>query len=294
MLGSVQPRRSALYMPGSNARALEKAKSLAADVLLLDLEDAVAPKSKAQARGHVLAALAGREAYGLRELVVRVNGLETAWGHDDLAALARADHDAVLLPKIGSPDLVDRALAVLAAHGGRADQPIWAMIETPVGVLAAASIARHPNVECLVLGSSDLTKDLHARHVPQREPLLASLGLTVLAARAAGVAVLDGVHLDLADEQGFDQACRQGRDFGFDGKTLIHPKQITPANRVFGPDPEALAEAQTIIEAFETAQAQGKGVVVVGGKLVEHLHVQEAKRLQAVAQAIERREQVDR
>ena len=289
-MDGVKPRRSALYMPGSNPRALEKAKGLDADVLLFDLEDAVAPDAKAEARRTVAAALTDRASFGRRELVVRVNGFETAWGDADLQELGAGGADAVLLPKIESVDGVERALAVLGGAGQRSPAPIWTMIETPRGVLAAAEIARHPAVECLVMGSSDLVKDLHARHTPSREPLLASLGLIVLAARAAGVAVLDGVHLDLEDQSGFEQACRQGRQFGFDGKTLIHPKQIAAANMIFGPDEAEVAAARALVAAFGAAMAQGKGVVVVNGRLVEELHVREAHRLIALADAIASRE----
>lgn len=286
---TVRPRRSALYVPGSNKRALEKAKELAADVLLLDLEDAVAPEAKESARANVLAILGEKAAFGERELVVRANGLDTPWGHADLCALATAGADALLLPKIESRDAVDRVLAVLASAGAPKSLPLWCMIETPRGVLRAAEIADHPRVACLVVGTSDLAKDLHAQHTRDRIPLLTALELCVLAARAAGIAVLDGVHLDLADEDGFLAACRQGRALGFDGKTLIHPKQIAPANAAFGPSEAEIAQARRIVEAFEAARASGAGVAVVDGRLVEHLHVQEARRLLELADAIARR-----
>jgi citrate lyase subunit beta / citryl-CoA lyase len=286
MLDLVRPRRSVLYMPGSNPRALEKGKSLPADSLILDLEDAVAPDAKAQGRDAIRDALSDKPSYGNRELVVRVNGLDTAWGYDDLAAMAAGGADAILLPKIESADMVRRAVSVLEANGAPAHLPIWVMIETPRGVLRVEEIADHPSVGCLVMGTSDLTKEMQALHTPARLPMLTSLGLCVLAARAARIAILDGVYLDLNDDAGLVESCRQGRELGFDGKTLIHPRQIEPANAAFGPDEAALAEARKIIAAFEAAQAQGKGVVVVDGRLVENLHVAEAKRLVAMDEAI--------
>jgi citrate lyase subunit beta / citryl-CoA lyase len=285
MLSPVRPRRSVLYMPGSNPRALEKGRSLPADVLILDLEDAVAPDAKPQGREAIRQALAAKPAYGRRELVVRVDGLDTPWGHDDLAAVATAGADAVLLPKVESADAVRRACTVLDAAGAPGGLPLWCMMETPRGVLRAEAIADHPRVTCLVMGTSDLTKDLQALHTGQRLPMLPALGLCLLAARAARIAIVDGVYLDLTDEVGFAASCRQGRELGFDGKTLIHPKQIEPANAAFGPSPEAVAQARRIIAAFAAARAAGKGVVVIDGKLVENLHVAEAHRLQ-LAEAI--------
>jgi citrate lyase subunit beta/citryl-CoA lyase len=286
MASSVRPRRSALYMPGSNLRALEKGKSLAADALILDLEDAVAPDAKGRGRAAIRDALLGKADYGRRELVVRVNGLDTPWGHDDLVAMATAGADAILLPKVESADMVRRALTVLAGAGAPDELPLWCMMETPRGVLHAEEIADQPRVGCLVMGTSDLTKDLHALHTAARLPMLVALGTCLLAAHAAGIAILDGVHLDLEDAEGFAAACRQGRELGFDGKTLIHPKQLQAANAVFGPDEAAVAEARRIIAAFEAAQAAGQGVVVVEGRLVESLHVAEARRLVALAEAI--------
>lgn len=283
---AVRPRRSVLYMPGSNARALEKGRSLPADGLILDLEDAVAPDAKASARDTVRAALDAKGDYGRRELVVRVNGLDTPWGHQDLVSMAQAGADAVLLPKVESADGVRRAAAVLELAGAPPGLPLWCMIETPRGVLRAAEIADLPAVTCLVMGTSDLAKDLHAEHVPGREPLLPALGTCVLAARAAGIAILDGVHLDLGDDAGLVAVCAQGRALGFDGKTLIHPKQIEAANAAFGPSAEAVERARTIVAAFEAAVADGKGVVVVDGKLVESLHVIEARRRLALADMI--------
>lgn len=283
---AVRPRRSVLYMPGSSPRALAKGRELPADALILDLEDAVAPDAKAAARDAIRDALAAKPAYGKRELAVRVNGLDTPWGHADLAAMATAGADAILLPKVESDDMVRRATAVLAEAGAPESLAIWCMMETPRGMLRAEAIADHPRVACLVMGTSDLTKDLIARHTAMRLPMLPSLGLCLLAARAAGIAIVDGVHLDLEDDEGLVAACEQGRDLGFDGKTLIHPKQIAAANAAFGPSPAALALARRQIEAYEAALRAGKGVAVLDGKLVENLHVTEARRLVAMAEMI--------
>jgi citrate lyase subunit beta/citryl-CoA lyase len=273
-------------MPGSNPRALEKGKSLAADGLILDLEDAVAPDAKVQGRETIQGVLQDKAAFGGREIAVRVNGLDTAWGQADLAAMATSGADAILLPKVESADMVRRAAYVLDAAGGPADLAIWCMMETPRGILHAEEIADHPRVACFVMGTSDLTKDLQAQHTAMRLPMLPSLALCLLAARAAGIGIVDGVYLDLADAEGFAAACRQGRELGFDGKTLIHPKQLDAANAAFGPDEAAIAHARKITAAFAAAQAEGKGVVVVDGKLVENLHVAEARRLLALDAAI--------
>lgn len=282
----MRPRRSVLYVPGSNARALDKARALPADGLVLDLEDAVAPSAKEEARATVLAELA-KGGYGHRELVVRVNGPDTPWGPADLAAAARSGADAVLLPKVDGAEGVRAAERSLSAHGAPPGLALWCMIETPRGVLAADAIAgASPRLACLVLGTSDLVKDLRARHTPARLEVLASLSLAVLAARAHGLAVLDGVHLDLADDAGFEAACRQGLSLGFDGKTLLHPKTVETANRVFSPGAEEVARARRIIEAHAEAAARGQGVVVVDGRLVEALHVEEARRLVALAEAV--------
>jgi citrate lyase subunit beta/citryl-CoA lyase len=286
MEASVRPRRSVLYMPGSNARALDKAKTLPADGLILDLEDAVAPDAKAVAREQVCAAVKAG-GYGGRELIIRGNGLDTPWGIDDIAAAAKAGPDAVLLPKIESADQIQRAAQLLEQHGAPATTKLWAMMETPKGILHAESIAAaHPRLTCLVMGTSDLVKDLNARHTPMRLPVAASLSLCLLAARAYGLAILDGVHLDLDDEAGFKAACEQGLDYGFDGKTLIHPKQVEPCNAVFAPSAAEVARAEKIIVAFEAATKEGKGVVLVDGKLIENLHVEQAKKLSALAAAI--------
>jgi len=286
MEASIRPRRSVLYMPGSNARALDKAKTLPADGLILDLEDAVAPDAKAVAREQVCAAVKAG-GYGGRELIIRGNGLDTPWGVDDIAAAAKAGPDAVLLPKIESAEQIQRAAHLLEQYGAPASTKLWAMMETPKGILHAESIAAsHPRLACLVMGTSDLVKDLNARHTPLRLPVAASLSLCLLAARAYGLAILDGVHLDLDDEVGFKAACEQGLDYGFDGKTLIHPKQVEPCNAVFAPSAAEVARAEKIIAAFEAATKEGKGVVLVDGKLIENLHVEQAKKLSALAAAI--------
>ena len=286
MTAAIRPRRSVLYMPGSNPRALEKARNLPADGLILDLEDAVAPDAKQAARAQVCAALK-EGGYGRRETIVRVNGLATPWGHDDLVAAATSGADAVLLPKVESADSVRQALAVLDQAGGPVDLPLWAMMETARGMLHAEEIASaSPRLACFVMGTSDLAKELHAAHTPLRLPMITALGLCLLAGRAYGLALLDGVHLDLDDEEGHAASCLQGLELGFDGKTLIHPKQIETANRTFAPDEASLAQARKIIAAHEAAAIEGQGVVVVDGRLVENLHVEDAKRQIQLADAI--------
>jgi citrate lyase subunit beta/citryl-CoA lyase len=284
MASIVRPRRSALFMPGSNARAMDKARSLPADVVIFDLEDAVAPDAKEPARAQAVAAVRAG-GYGRREVIVRVNGLATPWGRADLTDVATAGADAVLIPKVESPEDVERTLAALTARGAPAGLALWCMLETPRGILNAASIARGPRVAALVMGTSDLTKDLHARHTRDRAPLLASLGLCVLAARAAGIVALDGVHLDLEDDEGFEAACRQAADLGFDGKTLIHPKTIARANEIFAPTPAEVAWSRRVIAAHAEATARGRGVVLVDGRLIENLHVEDARRIVALAEA---------
>jgi citrate lyase subunit beta / citryl-CoA lyase len=286
MTQSIRPRRSLLFMPGANARALEKARELPADGLIFDLEDAVAPDAKAAARASVAAALRQGH-YGRRELVLRVNALDTEWGESDLAAAAAMPLDAVLLPKVERAERVRAAVAVLGRARAPGSLAIWCMIETPRGVLAAAEIATASSrVAALVMGTSDLAKDLRGRDMPDRLPLMASLQLVLLAARAHGLAALDGVHLDLADDAGFTAACEQGRALGFDGKTLIHPKQIAPANAAFAPGADEVAQARKIIAAHEAALTTGEGIVVVDGRLVENLHVEAAHRTLALAEAI--------
>lgn len=287
MPATPRPRRSALYMPGSNPRALEKARDLPCDVIIMDLEDAVAPDAKEAAREAVAAALL-TGGYGGRELVLRVNGLDTSWGYADLAFAAGQPVHAVLLPKVESADAVRRADAVLAAHGAPEELALWCMMETPRGVLAATEIAgASPRVAGFVMGTSDLAKDLHCLHTPDRLPFVTALGLCLLAARAHGLAILDGVYLDLGDDAGFAASCRQGVEFGFDGKSLIHPKTIAAANAAFAPSAAAIAWARRITEAHAAAEAEGKGVLLVDGKLVEALHVAEAERLVALAERIQ-------
>ena len=287
MTKTIRPRRSVLYMPGSNARAQEKAKTLAADGLILDLEDAVAPDAKEEARA-IVCANAGSGDYGNREIIIRVNGLDTSWGRDDIVAAAASQPDAILLPKVESVGQVMELEGIMSAAGAGPDVSIWCMMETPLGILKAEEIAASsPRIECFVMGTSDLVKDLRAQHTTLRLPVITSLGLCLLAGRAYGLTVLDGVYLDLADEDGFMASCVQGLELGFDGKTLIHPKQLAPTNDVFAPSEEEVAHARTVIKAFEEAEAQGKGVVLVDGKLIENLHVEIAKSKVAMADAIQ-------
>jgi citrate lyase subunit beta/citryl-CoA lyase len=282
----IRPRRSVLYMPGSNTRALEKGRALPADALILDLEDAVAPDAKDSGRANIAAALA-EGGYGAREILLRVNGLETVWGRDDLVALARAGADGIVLPKVESADTVRKSIAILDAAGGPSNLAIWCMIETPLGVLRAEEIAlASPRVGGFVMGTSDLAKELHCLHTPRRLPFMTSLNHVILVCRAFGLAALDGVHLDLDDDDGFEESCRQGLELGFDGKTLIHPKTIAVANEIFGPSAREIEQSRAIIAAFEDARAAGNGVVVLDGKLVENLHVDNARRILALADAI--------
>jgi citrate lyase subunit beta/citryl-CoA lyase len=282
-----RPRRSVLYMPASNERALDKARTLKADGVIFDLEDAVAPDAKEAARKQALEAL-GKGGYGKREILLRTNALASPWGFEDLVSAAKSGADGVLLPKVESGDMVRQAEAILVANGAPESQRIWCMMETPRGILAAAEIAQSsPRLGGLVMGTSDLAKDLRCAHTRERLPMLASLGLVVLAARANGLACIDGVHLDLNDDEGFAYSCRQGREMGFDGKTLIHPKTIDAANEAFSPSESEVAFSRKIIAEFEAAQKAGKGVVVIDGRLIEHLHVVNAKRVVALADAIQ-------
>ncbi len=286
MIPSLRPRRSVLFMPGSNARALAKARALPADALILDLEESVAPDAKELARRQVAAAVQ-QGGYGHRELVVRINALATRWGRDDVAAIAACAADAVLVPKVESRDEVQGVVDALREAGAPSDLPVWVMAETPLAFLRLDAIAgAHPRLKVIVVGTSDLVKDLHARHSRQRSETATALSMAVLAARAHGLGVLDGVHLDLDDDEGLRCACEQGRGMGFDGKTLIHPRQIAAANAAYGPSADELDAARRIQAAWDKARAAGQGVVVVDGRLVEHLHVLEAARLLAVAAAI--------
>jgi citrate lyase subunit beta/citryl-CoA lyase len=273
-------------MPGSNPRALDKGRSLPCDGIILDLEDAVSPDAKEQARKNVLEAVA-QGGYGKRELLLRVNGLATPWGQADVAAAATSGVHGVLVPKVESADMVRQVAAILDDRGAPADLAIWCMMETPRGILRAEEIAdASPRLGGLVMGTSDLAKDLHAAHTAMRLPMVTSLGLCLLAARAAGLAILDGVYLDLNDDEGFAASCTQGAELGFDGKTLIHPKTIEAANRAFAPSEAEVAFSKKIIAAHAEAAKEGKGVVVVDGKLIENLHVANARRLVALADAI--------
>ena len=286
MSDTIRPRRSVLYMPGANERALEKAKALPADAIIFDLEDAVAPDAKAEARERVCAAVASGE-YGGRELTIRANGLDTEWHADDLAAIAAAGPAAVVVPKINSVADVQAIEAALEKHGAPDHTAIWAMVETPVAMLHAEEIASaSERLAVLVMGTNDLAKELHAEHVPGRQPLLTGLGLCLLAARATGKVILDGVYNDIKDEAGFRAECVQGRQMGFDGKTLIHPSQLEPCNEVFAPSEDEVAQSRKIIAAFEEATAEGRGVVTVDGRMIENLHVDNARRVLAVHEAI--------
>ncbi|MBI3444490.1 MAG: CoA ester lyase [Magnetospirillum sp.] len=286
MATNARPRRSVLYMPGSNPRALDKARTLAADGLILDLEDAVAPDAKDEARRQVVEAVKAG-GYGSRELLIRVNSLATAWGHADVAAAASSGADGILIPKVESADAVRLVEAIMEANGAPASMAIWCMMETPKGILRAEEIATaSPRMAGFVMGTSDLAKDLHCAHTRDRLPMITSLGLCLLAARAYGLAVIDGVYLDLNDDEGFAFACQQGLELGFDGKTLIHPKTIDAANRVFAPSEKEIEWSRKIIAAHAEAAAAGKGVVVVDGKLIENLHVDNARRLVGQAEQI--------
>jgi citrate lyase subunit beta/citryl-CoA lyase len=288
MSAAVRPRRSLLYMPGSSPRALAKARDLPADGLIIDLEDAVAPEAKESARAAVATALA-YGGYGGREIVLRSNADDTPWGSADLAAAATMPIDAVLLPKIESADRVRHTVSLLEVLRAPQELRVWCMLETPLAILNAREIAAaSPRLETLVLGTSDLTKDLHAMDRRDRLPLLTSLSLAILAARAYGLAILDGVHLDLTDQPGFAAACRQGRELGFDGKTLIHPEQIAAANAAFAPTQQEIEWSRRIIAAHSEATAAGRGVILLDGRLIENLHVENARRLIALADQIDR------
>jgi citrate lyase subunit beta/citryl-CoA lyase len=284
--GLARPRRSALYMPASNTRALDKARTLGADVLIFDLEDAVAPDAKSAARAAAVAA-AKSKGYGQREILIRANGLETSWAADDLTAVATSGADGAVLPKVNGPDDILRADALLRKAGAPDGLTLWAMMETPRGVLAAAAIASaSPRMAGFVIGTNDLAKDLHCAHPSDRAPMLHALQHCVLAARAYGLSVLDGVHVELGDDAGFTAACRQGRAMGFDGKTLIHPKQIAGANAAFAPSSADLERAARIVAAHAEATGKGQGVTLLDGRLIEMLHVTEAERLIAQARVI--------
>ncbi|WGL52296.1 CoA ester lyase [Nocardioides sp. BP30] len=279
-----RPRRSVLYMPSSNERALEKAKTLPVDALILDLEDAVAPDAKAAARANAVAAVQSGE-YGAKELTIRINGIGTQWHAADIAAAAAAGPDAIVVPKVNTAEQVRGLVTALEWAGAPEHTRLWAMIETPEAIFNAREIAAaHERLTVLVLGTNDLVKELYVEHVPGRTNLVTALQLAVLAARATGTAVLDGVYNDVKDLDGYLAEVAQGRDFGFDGKTIIHPGQIEGANAGFAPDAAAVENAQGLIAAWE--EGAGKGVVTYNGKMVESLHVESARRTLAIAEAI--------
>jgi len=286
MSQTVRPRRSVLYMPGANTRALEKARTLPADALIFDLEDAVAPEAKEAARTNVVLAAESR-AYGKREIAIRCNGLGTPWGEADIEAIAKSGADAILVPKVESAAQVTHVVSLLDTAGAPTDMAVWAMMETPKGMLRAEEIAAaHPRLGLFVMGTNDLVKDMRARHTPMRLPMITALGIGMLAARAHGLAILDGVYNDIQDTAGFRAVCQQGLEMGFDGKTLIHPSQVEPCNEIFAPSAAELEMAGKIVAAFKAAQAEGKGVVTVDGRMIENLHVEQAERALALASAI--------
>jgi citrate lyase subunit beta/citryl-CoA lyase len=277
-------RRSVLYMPSSNAKAVEKAKTLPIDAVIFDLEDAVAPDAKPGAREAACAAVSSSD-YGKRELTIRVNGLGTPWHADDVTAASQAGPDAIVVPKVNSADEVRALVEAMEKAGAPDHTTLWAMIETPVAMLHAEEIAAaSERLTVLVMGTNDLAKELYAEHVPGRQPLLTGLSLALLAARAQGKAILDGVYNDVKDLDGFLAECRQGREMGFDGKTLIHPGQVEGANQTFAPSDEAVEDARGILAAWE--DGKGSGVVTFKGRMVENLHVESARRTLSIAEAI--------
>jgi citrate lyase subunit beta/citryl-CoA lyase len=287
MSETFRPRRSVLYMPSSNARALEKATSIPCDALILDLEDAVAPDAKPAARDAACAAAASGQ-YGAREVTIRVNGADTEWHADDLAAACAAGPDAIVVPKVDSADAVRTLVEAMAAHDAPEHTALWAMVETPRAMLHAEEIAAaSERLTVLVMGTNDLAKELYAEHVPGRQPLLTGLGLALLAARATGKAILDGVYNDVQDSDGFLAECRQGRELGFDGKTLIHPGQVDGANAAFAPSEQQVEEARGVLQAWE--DGAGSGVVTYRGRMIENLHVETARRTLALDEAIRTR-----
>jgi citrate lyase subunit beta/citryl-CoA lyase len=286
MTAAVRPRRSVLYMPGSNARAIEKARALPVDAVILDLEDAVAPDAKDAARTQVLEAVQAG-GFGGREIVIRINALASAWGEADLDAALRAAPDAILVPKVSCADDVHR---VAARMGGR-NMALWAMIETPRAILDLAAIAgAGVGLACLVMGTNDLVKEMRGQHMPARENLATALTLAVAAARAFGQGIIDGVHNDIADLDGFRRSCRQARAFGCDGKTLIHPSQIAPCNEIFAPSAEEVAWSRNVIAAFGKPENEGRGAIALDGRMVERLHLEIAQATVALADAIARRD----
>jgi citrate lyase subunit beta/citryl-CoA lyase len=291
---TVRPRRSVLYMPASNSRALDKARELPADGLILDLEDAVAPEAKAQARDAVVKAL--NQGFGDREVLVRINGLDTRWWVDDIDAAASARPDAVLVPKVSSPRQLQDLAARLVDMGTDPHVRVWAMMETPLAVLnvrdvAAAALDSETRLAGFVMGTNDLAKDTRARLVPGRAPMVPWLMNCIAAARAYGLDILDGVYNDLDNADGFAEECRQARDLGFDGKTLIHPRQIEPCNEAFSPTPEEVEAARKIIAAFDLPENENKAVIQIDGRMIERLHAEMARRTVAIADAIAKSKQ---
>ena len=285
-MSDLRPRRSVLYMPAANERALEKAKTLPADAIIFDLEDAVAPDAKEAARPNAVAAASSGE-YGSRELTIRCNGLDTPWGADDLRAAAGSGASAVVIPKVGSVAYVDEVSSILDAAGAPAALSIWAMIETPTAIFDVRAIAAHPRVSVLVMGTNDLARELRSSlGAAGRHPLVPHLATALAAAREAGIVILDGVYNDVKDLDGFRAECVQGMEMGFDGKTLIHPGQVDIANDVWAPSEAEVEHARRVIAAFDEGVAQGKGVVTVDGRMIENLHVANAQRTIAVADAI--------
>ncbi len=279
-----QPYRSALYIPGANERALEKAKTLPVDAILFDLEDAVAPSAKADARQTLLNALTTGD-YGNRARIIRINGFDTEWGQDDLAAAVQAKPDGILLPKVSTAAQVADLLERLTALGAP-NMPIWAMIETPLAILNIADIASAPGMAGFVMGTNDLAKDLSTKFRNDRAPLMASLSICVVAAKAHGLTIIDGVYNAFKDDGGLRIEAAQGRDYGFDGKSLIHPAQVAATNEIFSPSEDEVDLAERQIEAYEAAKAEGKGIAVVDGQIVENLHVATAQKILAIAKAV--------
>jgi len=284
MTDDLRPRRSVLYMPAANERALEKAQTIPADAIIFDLEDAVAPDAKPDARAKAVAAVTSG-LYGNRELTIRCNGLDTEWGSDDVTAAAGAHPSAVVIPKVDSVGYVERVASLLDGAGA-SDVMIWPMIETPTAMFNVREIAAHPRVAVLVMGTNDLAKELRSPLVPGRHPLVAHLATALLAAREAGKVILDGVYNDVKNAEGFEAECRQGMEMGFDGKTLIHPSQVEPANDMWAPSADDIDYAERVIAAFDEAVADGRGVVTVDGRMIENLHVDNARRVLATAAAI--------
>ena len=285
-MSDLRPRRSALYMPSSNEKALEKAKGIPADALIFDLEDAVAPDAKPAARSNAVAAARSGD-YGRREITIRCNGLDTQWGADDLAAAATSGAAAVVIPKINSVDELDAVSNKLKAAGAPDSLGIWAMVETPTAIFNVRAIAAHPRVVALVMGTNDLAKELRATQVRGRSPLVPHLATALLAAREAGKVILDGVFNDVKDLDAFRDECAQGAQMGFDGKTLIHPGQVDICNEVWAPTAADVDYATRVIAAFDEAQADGRGVITVDGRMIENLHVDNARRVLAVQAAID-------